>query len=239
MGNSSSISNHISNAQKTGVCQLSNMQIKELPSQLLRLNHNLRSLDLSTNKIEILPEAIGNFTVLKNLNLNNNLLRSLPNSIGKLKKLETLQLSNNSLTSLPSPITNCNSLQTINLKMNRFKKFPIEVTHLKKLDAIDISSNQIKSLPPEISKILAVEININNNQLIGLPENLAECKRLKVFRFEENNIEIKNIPSKILSSSGISLMVFDGNLFTSKAFHDIEGYEEYMKRYTATKRKFD
>jgi len=93
MGNSSSISNHISNAQKTGVCQLSNMQIKELPSQLLRLNHNLRSLDLSTNKIEILPEAIGNFTVLKNLNLNNNLLSESKAIFFNLYIFEPLRIS--------------------------------------------------------------------------------------------------------------------------------------------------
>ncbi|XP_037618921.1 leucine-rich repeat-containing protein 57 isoform X2 [Sebastes umbrosus] len=46
----------------------------QFPEELQRLTSNLRTVDLSGNKIEVLPPAVGNFLQLKSLTLNSNRL---------------------------------------------------------------------------------------------------------------------------------------------------------------------
>ena len=46
----------------------------QFPEELQRLTGNLRTVDLSANKIEVLPPAVGNFTHMKSLTLNCNRL---------------------------------------------------------------------------------------------------------------------------------------------------------------------
>lgn len=46
----------------------------QFPEELQRLTSNLRTVDLSGNKIELLPASIGNFLQLKSLTLNSNKL---------------------------------------------------------------------------------------------------------------------------------------------------------------------
>lgn len=56
----------------------------QFPSELQKLTSNLRTIDLSNNKIESLPPMIiGKFTLLKSLSLNNNKL-SMALAPGKL-----------------------------------------------------------------------------------------------------------------------------------------------------------
>lgn len=46
----------------------------QFPEELQKLAANLRTVDLSANKIEVLPAAVGNFLQLKSLTLNANRL---------------------------------------------------------------------------------------------------------------------------------------------------------------------
>ena len=42
-----------------------------------------------------------------------------------------------------------------------------------------------------------------------------------------------------LNCSKVSLLALEGNLFDVKKLNQVQGYEEYMSRYTAVKRKLD
>lgn len=46
----------------------------QFPEELQRLTANLRTVDLSGNKLELLPPSVGNFLQLKSLTLNSNKL---------------------------------------------------------------------------------------------------------------------------------------------------------------------
>ena len=48
------------------------------------LNMNLRSMNLSENKILYLPDEIGDLKDLEELKIDNNNLKKLPDTIGKL-----------------------------------------------------------------------------------------------------------------------------------------------------------
>ena len=117
--------------------------------------------------------------------------------------------------------------------------FPQDLSKLKQLDVIDLSRNKITTVPENVSQCQAIEINLNQNQVSILPESVSKCPRLKVLRLEENCLEISAFTPQILKHSQIALLAIEGNVFDVKQFNNREGYDEYMERYTATKKKFN
>lgn len=204
MGNSA-LKAHLETSQKTGVFQLTGKGLPEFPEDLQKLTGNLRTVDLSNNKIEVLPAFIGGFQQLKSLTISSNKLTSLPNDIGKLKKLETLILNGNQLNQLPSSLGQLKSLRTLSLSGNHFKEFPSGLGTLRHLDVLDLSKNKIQVVPAEVAELQAIEINLNQNQISTLSPEVSRAPRLKVIRLEENCLEISSIPLSILSDSQVSL----------------------------------
>ncbi|XP_067377480.1 leucine-rich repeat-containing protein 18 isoform X2 [Channa argus] len=116
---------------------LSNMGIVIFPKCILKLT-SVDELDLSRNKIQKLPDHIGNFLSLKWLDLHSNKLESVPDSIGNLVGLTHLNLSNNHLTSagLPSTIGLLTSLKSLNLGMNHLDTLPPTMVALDSLQEL-------------------------------------------------------------------------------------------------------
>ncbi|KAM4014252.1 leucine-rich repeat-containing protein 57 isoform 1-T3 [Anomaloglossus baeobatrachus] len=237
MGNSA-LKAHIETAQKTGVFQLMDKALVEFPEDLQRLSANLRTIDLSSNKIEALPPWIGKFAVLKSLSLNHNRLTVLPDELCKLKKLETLHLASNHISRLPADFGQLSTLKTLNLSGNQLRGIPPQLCSLRHLNVVDLSKNKIQAIPDEISGVQAIEINLNQNQISQISVQVSRCPRLKVLRLEENCLELSMLPHSILSDSQISLLAVDGNLFEIKNLRDLDGYDKYMERFTATRKKF-
>ncbi|XP_063040499.1 leucine-rich repeat-containing protein 57 [Engraulis encrasicolus] len=237
MGNSA-LKAHLETSQKTGVFQLTGKGLPEFPEELQRLTGNLRTVDLSNNKIEALPPFIGSFLHLKSLTINANRLTTLPNEIGKLKKLETLSLSGNQIQALPACVNQLKALRTLILSGNQLRELPSGLGALRHLDMLDLSKNRIQALPAEVAELQVIEINLNQNQISSVSPEVSRCPRLKVLRLEENCLELTSIPVSILTESPISLLSVEGNLFEVKNMRDLEGYDKYMERFTATKKKF-
>ncbi|KAF4083752.1 hypothetical protein AMELA_G00120250 [Ameiurus melas] len=237
MGNSA-LKAHLETSQKTGVFQLTGKNLQEFPEELQQLSGNLRTVDLSNNRIETLPAFIGNFQQLRSLTISNNRLTSLPAEMGKLRKLETLVLNGNQLAQLPASFSQLKALRTLNLSANQFREFPGFLGSLRHLDVLDLSKNRIRAVPAEVSELQAIEINLNQNQISALSPEVSCCPRLKVLRLEENCLELSSIPSTILSQSSVALLSVEGNLFEVKMLRDLDGYDQYMERFTATKKKF-
>uniref|UniRef100_A0A023GK05 Putative leucine-rich repeat lrr protein n=1 Tax=Amblyomma triste TaxID=251400 RepID=A0A023GK05_AMBTT len=235
MGNS--IKPHIQNAGKTGVCTLSNSNLKEFPKELCVIEGVLRTLDLSGNKLTSLPASISRFELLKHLTVANNRIAFLPDSLCKLMKLETLNLASNNLTRLPDTLCQLSNLRNVNLSDNRISTFPQCFCGLKHLDVLDLSRNRISEVPDYVGELHATELNLNQNQISMVSESLANCPRLKVLRLEENCLQINSIPAQLLRHSNVSLLAVEGNLFELKDLQEKEGYDAYMERYTATKKK--
>lgn len=228
MGNSA-LRAHVETAQKTGVFQLKDRGLTEFPSELQKLTSNLRTIDLSNNKIENLPPMIiGKFTLLKSLSLNNNKLTALPDELCNLKKLETLSLNNNQLRELPSTFGQLSALKTLSLSGNQLRALPPQLCSLRHLDVVDLSKNQIRSIPDTVGELQISQISVK----------ISSCPRLKVLRLEENCLELSMLPQSILSDSQICLLAVEGNLFEIKKLRELEGYDKYMERFTATKKKF-
>lgn len=231
------VKQHFETAQKTGVLKISQQRLTEFPPHLRSFPNVLRTLDLSENRFVTLPEDIGRFTLLKHLNLSDNRLTELPAVIGQMIKLETLNVMSNMLISIPQEFANLKNLKQVHLNNNQLTSFPIMFCDMKNLDVLDVSRNKISAIPPEIKGLHVTELNCNQNQISKLAIETAECPRLKTLRLEENCLPITEIHSKILKESNISNLHLDGNLFPMKQFNDLDGYEDYMERFTAVRKK--
>ncbi|XP_031625817.1 leucine-rich repeat-containing protein 57 [Contarinia nasturtii] len=231
------VKQHFETAQKTGVLKISQQRLTEFPPHMRGFPNCLRTLDLSENRFVTLPDDIGRFTLLKHLNLSENRLTELPITIGQLIKLETFNAMSNMLVSIPQELINLKHLKQVHLNNNQLTQFPTMFGGMKNLDVLDLSRNKIASIPPEVKNLAVTELNCNQNQIATLAPEIAECPRLKTLRLEENCLPITEIHSAILKESQVSNLYLDGNLFPSKKFNELDGYEEYMERYTAVRKK--
>lgn len=237
MGNASSLKHHMETAEKTGVIQLSRSNLRDIPKDLLQISQQIRTLDLNTNRLQRLSESISSFRNLKILNLSHNKLKLVSGALGQLEKLESLLLEDNLLETLPSEFGRLSNLKTLNISKNSFKTFPLPVCSLKSLELLDVSHNEIESIPDEIGSSQANEINLNSNKLKRLNDSLTKCPKLKILRLDDNQVELAAFTKSILAESKICLLSVENNPFTLKQLQDKDGFEEYSKRYTSTKRK--
>lgn len=169
--------------------------------------------------------------------MNKNKLTKIPDCIGALTKLEILNASHNNLTCLPRTITNLINLKQVVLTDNKLKEFPTVFCGLKHLDVLNLAKNEITNISSEISTLNVTELILNQNQISEISQYIASCPRLKTLRLEENCLQLGAIHSKILTDSNISNLALEGNLFEIKDFSHVPGYDVYMERYTAVKKK--
>lgn len=231
------VKQHFETAQKTGVLKISQQRLTEFPPHLRSFPNVLRTLDLSENRFVHLPDDIGRFDLLKHLNLSDNRLAELPIVLSNLVRLETLNVGNNLLVSIPRQLNALKNLKQVHLNNNQLLDFPTMFCGLKHLDILDLSRNKITKIPAEVAELQVTELNCNQNQIASLAVEIADCPKLKTLRLEENCLPITEIHPKILKESKVSNFHLDGNLFPPKQFNDLPGYEEYMERYTAVRKK--
>lgn len=97
---------------------------------------NLTFLDLSGNKIKILPASLGNLTNLRVMNLQGNEVNEFPNTFTKLAKLETLNVYDNPLNNLPTDLSNLVNLKSLGIAEENilsFSEFGINLINLQEL----------------------------------------------------------------------------------------------------------
>lgn len=131
------------------------------------------------------------------------------------------------------------NLKQVILSNNLITEFPVMFAGLKNLDVLDLSRNKITRVPPAVKGLCVIELNLNQNQLSELASDIADCPRLKTLRLEENCLQISAISPRIMKESLIANLCLDGNLFSSKQLIEVEGYDQYMERYTNCRRKLE
>ncbi|XP_064481843.1 leucine-rich repeat-containing protein 59-like [Ornithodoros turicata] len=97
---------------------LSLSELSEPPVKELAEIPKAVKLDLSCNKIAVLPDPFCTLTHLVELDLSKNLLRELPQNFGRLNNLQKLDLYANSLTVLPLSMCRMKQLKWLDLKDN-------------------------------------------------------------------------------------------------------------------------
>lgn len=232
----------LENAEKTGILQLSNLKLVKIPEEVKSLQ-NVRCLDLSNNRLEVIKPWIARFKTLKVLNLDKNKLKCFPPEICTLTKLETLSANQNNLTGLLGPGLSANldalvNLRFVHLAYNELTEFPVELCIRSiPLSVLDLSNNHIRLVPECVAEIQAMEINLNNNMVSIVASSIAKCPRLRVLRLDNNQMPLNAFPVELFTNSQVSLICVDGNQFDMRQFYALPGYQQYMERFTATKKK--
>ncbi|KAI5642518.1 leucine rich repeat domain-containing protein [Phthorimaea operculella] len=222
MGNSG-LKQHYETASKTGVLQLSEQKLKEIPADVFTLCEILRNLDLSKNKLANIPEDLGKFKLLKQLKLDSNKLEVFPPSITNLKKLELLNISNNFIVTLPPSFSSLTNLKQVYINNNRLKDFPRQLFGLTNLEVVELSNNKITQIPNGMSQFYATELNLSQNEISVISDDVHEAPRLKILRLEENCLSLDAISPSLLRDSKIHTINIDGNLFEPKQLASVEG----------------
>lgn len=117
----------ISNKNQIKILNLSNNNLKSLPSEIGEFI-NLEELYLDNNILEgAIVAEIRKMTHLKVLSAKNNNLTGIPAEIGQLLNLISIDFSNNNIDTMPNEIQNIkNNLKTLNLSGNKYSEEKIQ-----------------------------------------------------------------------------------------------------------------
>jgi Leucine-rich repeat (LRR) protein len=193
-------------SQVVGRIDLSFNAILDLPFELFMLP-NLRSLDLSFNRIERLPDGISGPSLLC-LNLSRNPLKELPpelpatlerliicdcrlsmipDSYTTLQELIELDASMNSISVLPE----FQNLEHLNMANNLLSAFPS--VNLDSLQHLDVSCNHIRVMPAVVICPRAQFIDLSYNEIVRLGR--LECRLISSLRLTGNPLKVtENAP---------------------------------------------
>ncbi len=124
-------------------------------------------LDLSNQKLDMIPEPVYSITNIKSLDLSYNTITDI-SKIGAFQKLLSLDISHNKIAKIPNSLTSIESLGEINASYNEADKLfddafldpSYGLTNLKRLN---LSHNKFKTLPPVITSMP----NLTNLNLAG------------------------------------------------------------------------
>ncbi|CAA6657414.1 unnamed protein product [Spirodela intermedia] len=209
--------------RSTGIVALRDRGLRALPREVLEVDKFIRTLDLTNNKIAMIPMEIsklfnmqrlpGDIHSLKVLTLDANKLRTLPDELGFLVRLEQLSVAGNMLTSLPETLGNLKNLLILSVSNNNLKYLPQSIGSCLALEEVRANDNSIEDLPPSICQLIHLKsLSLNNNRLHKLPPMLLrECKALQNISLHENPISMEQ-------------------------FQQTEGFQDFEAR---RKRKFD
>lgn len=159
--------------------------------------HQLRDLDISSNRLTVLPECIGGLVNLSMLDFGWNQITELPEWIGNLRNLKALLFEDNQIQQLPESFSSLQQLKELCFEGNRFTSFPENIRGIQTLQFIDCRGNQITSIPEWIQEFTRLDsFDCAQNMITTLPIQFIMCRSLLFLRYEGNPIEY--IPQPLL-----------------------------------------
>ena len=167
---------------------------------------NLRRLDLSNCNIEYYKQREDScYTKLSELNLSGNKIKILPKSLGNLKGLATIDLSRNMFTTIPNPLFELKNIKTINISNNDIANIPIRIPDLRNLEHLDLSNNKISKIPVNFSTLTSLlTLRLNNNTFEVLDSTLVKLYKLNELHLDSCGIKyLYKTPEPEIDSSNV------------------------------------
>ncbi|XP_067314915.1 volume-regulated anion channel subunit LRRC8E isoform X2 [Pseudorasbora parva] len=151
--------------------------------EIFSLQHcrRLTTLKLWYNDIKGIPQHINKLCALETLNVSWNKIGMIPLSLCLCANLRHLDLSHNQLTSLPKEINVLKCLQFLSVAFNFLRSLPEELFSCKRLKVLALGNNSISTLSPQVRNLAQlVRLELNGNKLESLPAEIVDCPLLKL-----------------------------------------------------------
>lgn len=164
-------------------------RIKKIPTEVINQLVNLKTLNLSFNRLSAIPSEIKKLTNLSTLSLDGNKIVTLPDEITNLTSLTSLSVSRNMLSTLPTEIGKLTNLVIFDVSVNRLTKIPKGISQLTELAKLDIANNELATIPQEIGELInLIELNLFNNRISNLPSNVFRLRSLTTLNLSSNRL---------------------------------------------------
>jgi len=191
--------------ERSTVLNLSNHDLAAVPPGLSALA-DLTELDLSGNRLEMIPLALAQLGKLQILNLARNQLAEFPAAITAIPSLRVLDLSQNRIGVLPPALGSLTELQSLNLAENELAELPAAIGALAKLQTLDVNNNALVALPPTIGKLAELrDLILTGNQLEALPESFGDLRLLELDLSDNRFVDFPLPVTRVISLSSLRM----------------------------------
>ena len=199
---------------------LSENRIESLPEDVFSQGHYISWIDLSKNAIHDLPKKIfkHQHQTLKHLNLSRNNLKLLDKNVfANLSQLSNLDLSQNFLETLhPKAFEGLKHLEHLNLGYNYITNFhPVLLSDLIKLQSLCLSGNRLTTLPDDAFSNLA-----SLSHLLLDSNQLENQLNPNVFNKVKNHLKILDLSQNKLKEISSALKGLSGGSLQSLSISD-------------------
>lgn len=163
---------------------LKNMRVSQIPEGFLERFPNLRLLELNNNRLEFLPNAIADMSLLRELYLQDNQITLTSNAVGVLSglhDLETLNLNGNFDVSLLD-VGQMPRLRRLHLRGTGIDGLPVGLLTRVRLYEADLRDNRIQGVPNAVYTApspINRRIILRNNPLSEYHQNLLAAYRAR------------------------------------------------------------
>ncbi|XP_017119430.1 leucine-rich repeat-containing protein 58 [Drosophila elegans] len=190
---------------------------------LLKSSGDIEAMLLNHNRLVGLPRLLLQFANLKVLDLSSNAITTLPDAVCQLP-LVTLIAKNNLLTNASLPksllskqahahVTNgatTSTLKELNLSGNQLTHFPEQVTDLRHLKYLYLGGNKISGISKDIWKMQSLHVlSLGGNLISEVPEAVGSLNQLQALVLCDNLIEI--LPTSIARLKNLKSLLLHKN----------------------------
>ncbi|XP_054131027.1 malignant fibrous histiocytoma-amplified sequence 1 homolog isoform X1 [Melozone crissalis] len=184
-------------------------EIEEKTSQ--EQEDRLHEVNLSTQRLRVLPPSVLSNSMLESLDLDRNKLRSIT-GISKLCNLKKLILSKNEFVDFPNEIQSLVCLERLELNQNQIQIIPEGVfSHLPRLKHLRLNNNRLCALPRDLAACggSLQYLNISNNLFRTFPQPVLQLARLQELRVQNN--ALRQLPRGLFQGQSLKTFKASGN----------------------------
>lgn len=230
----------IHTSRKLGSLKLSACALTRIPTDVLE-HTEWRSVDLASNRITIVPDAVASWHRLRALNLAGNLVKELRIDLRQLTSLRKLDLRGNGLTSLPHLPDGLEELRLAdNSRLDVDGLDASVVACADSLTVLDVSGCGVTRLPAWLCQCSSLqELDVSRNGELrslrlesGGVDMWDEMPHLVTLRASDCDVWPNSdcVPTSLLRDSRVQTLDLSGNRMTQRALRNIPGMDQYIER---------
>ncbi|XP_078690664.1 uncharacterized protein LOC144921491 [Branchiostoma floridae x Branchiostoma belcheri] len=132
--------------------ELRGLYLTSLPWRILQppLCTSVTYLDISYNRLSVLPQTVGVLNNLQYLYAHDNVLCSVPAEISRLPHLRVLDFSRNRIVEIPTTLAQAKSLEVVNFSGNRISILSPEILYVPTLRQLHVIRNPVQNVSRDV-----------------------------------------------------------------------------------------